>query len=518
MKTSNSKRKAHAFLGRVALIIATTLALFLAGCNQSGTGTGGGGETPTPSEKKKHKVTFSVEGTPANGTLKAKVGDKETSTSPISDLEEGKTVTFTATPSTGYKVKEWKLNNNVVQNNKENTYTYTVAGNATITVSFESKTPKYTITFNVEGTPANGTLTAKVGETTKTSPISDMEESTVVTFTATPDAGYKVKEWKVDNDVQSNTENTYTYTVGQKDAKITVSFELRANVAILTLGEGKNTIRVKVKTSDNNAIKVEGCNETSLASGIFAQTTLNVKANVTKVVLEGKIIELDCQSSGLTGLNVQSLTALEALTCNTNKITELNVQGLTSLKNISCFDNNLTELNVQGLNNLVILSCGGNKLTTLNVKGLTLLKDFNCRVNQLQNLDVSDLTALKMLDCSENQLATLVLKKCTTLQELYCYGNKLAILNVKDCTALKNLDCAQNKLEATAMTQLLTDLPTRAEGDNARAALYTEETGKEEGNCKVFNTPESLQNAFDGAKAKHWTFTKKTDDDYPEIT
>ena len=83
----------------------------------------------------KHAITFSVEG--ANGTLKAKSdGVPETSTSPI-NVEEDKTVTFTAEPSTNYRVKEWKVGDTVVTGNKTNTYTHTVKKAVTVKVSFE---------------------------------------------------------------------------------------------------------------------------------------------------------------------------------------------------------------------------------------------------------------------------------------------------------------------------------------------------------------------------------------------
>jgi len=135
MKKSNSTKKAlGAFwnLGAVALITAT---IFFVACKQTGNTGGGGKPTPPPAPKPKHAITFSVEGT--NGTLKAKAeGVDETSTSPIT-VEEGKTVTFTAEPSTNYKVKEWKVGNTVVTGNKTTTYTHTVKKAVTVKVSFE---------------------------------------------------------------------------------------------------------------------------------------------------------------------------------------------------------------------------------------------------------------------------------------------------------------------------------------------------------------------------------------------
>ena len=96
-KTRN--KKTHAFRGAAALITAAILALAFIGCKQpvgakldeSGTST------------HKHKVTFSVEGTPVNGTLTAKVGSAQVTSG--NTVEQGKTVTFTAKANAGYRVQ-----------------------------------------------------------------------------------------------------------------------------------------------------------------------------------------------------------------------------------------------------------------------------------------------------------------------------------------------------------------------------------------------------------------------------
>ena len=59
------------------------------------------------------------------------------------------------------------------------------------------------------------------------------------------------------------------------------------------------------------------------------------------------------------------------------------------------------------------------------------------------------------------------------------------------------------------MTKLLNALPTRGSGDNARAVLYTEKTGVEEGNHKDFSQPTELKVAFDGAKKRNWDLKKE---------
>ena len=82
-----------------------------------------------------YKVTFSVDGT--GGTLKAKAeGIAETETSPMT-IEQGKTVTFTATADSGYRVKGWTRDGEAV-NGTNASYSFTVTKGVEVKVSFES--------------------------------------------------------------------------------------------------------------------------------------------------------------------------------------------------------------------------------------------------------------------------------------------------------------------------------------------------------------------------------------------
>ena len=97
----------------------------------------------------------------------------------------------------------------------------------------EPQLPKYTLTFGVDG--ANGTLKATVdGNEINTG--NEVEKGKSVVFTAEPDAGYEVNEWKVDGTVISNAENSYTHTV-TKAVDVKVSFE-NSNFAAINPPEG----------------------------------------------------------------------------------------------------------------------------------------------------------------------------------------------------------------------------------------------------------------------------------------
>ncbi|WP_051125842.1 SUMF1/EgtB/PvdO family nonheme iron enzyme [Treponema medium] len=78
------------------------------------------------------------------------------------------------------------------------------------------------MTFSVEG--GNGTLKAMVdGSEIHTG--DKVEQDKIITFTATPNSGYRVKGWKVDDAVVTgNASTTYTHTV-TKGVEVKVSFE-----------------------------------------------------------------------------------------------------------------------------------------------------------------------------------------------------------------------------------------------------------------------------------------------------
>ena len=79
-------------------------------------------------------VTFSAG---EHGTLKAKAeGIAETETSPIT-IEQGKIVTFRATPDSGYRVKGWTRDGEAV-NGTNDSYSFTVTKGVEVKVGFES--------------------------------------------------------------------------------------------------------------------------------------------------------------------------------------------------------------------------------------------------------------------------------------------------------------------------------------------------------------------------------------------
>lgn len=103
-------------------------------------------------------------------------------------------------------------------------YTYTETEIATIEFIFGQT---YSVTFSVDG--GNGILTASVNGNSITSGDSFIE-GTDIEFTATPDSGYKLKNWKLNDDVISHTENIYTYSNLDADVNVKVEFEVITNI------------------------------------------------------------------------------------------------------------------------------------------------------------------------------------------------------------------------------------------------------------------------------------------------
>ena len=143
-----------------------------------------------------------------------------------STVYEGVTVTFTAAPADGYRVKEWQVDGSVYEDAGTNTtLTLTPTKNTNVTVQFTPLGDK--LTFNAED--ENGIIESVTvgGKSVEFSDGFTLTSDAAVTVTAKPNVGYEVKEWKVNGTVVAGaTDNTYTYTAdGTKGAAISVSFQ-----------------------------------------------------------------------------------------------------------------------------------------------------------------------------------------------------------------------------------------------------------------------------------------------------
>ena len=435
-----------------------------------------------------YAITFGVDGG-VGGTLKAILGGSEINSG--DKVEHGKTVTFTATPAAGYRVKGWTLDGTAIAEAGTKTeYTLTVTTAINITVSFE---------------PKKALLTLEAGK------------NTVKVKAKTADGKHITVEGCNETELANEVETTLTAKVaGTQIALIGDIIELDCRGEETT---GGNRPLIALDVSGCTALQKLNCQYNQIpeldVQGLTALQELNCQYNqIPELDVQGltKLQKLYCQDNKLSTLNVSGCTALKELICINNQISELNVQGCATLKVLNCRYNKIAELNVSGLTELQELICNVNKIPELNVQGLTKLQQLKCGGNQLKTLDVQGLTELQQLYCQNNQLPALDVQDLATLQKLDCSDNQLKTLNVQGCTALKELICYQNKLNADVFTKLLNDLPTREVSDGAEAILYAQpgvyNPQVQDGNCKDFTTPESLKKAFEGAKAKHWRLQK----------
>ncbi len=141
-------------------------------------------------------------------------------------------------------------------------------------VNFTVAVQTYTVTFNVIGT--NGTLAATVDAASITSPATVNAGKNVI-FTATPDANYSVKEWKLDGTIVSgNTSNTYTLSNLAANSTVTVEFKLNVgvneaaqNVVSIYPNPANNVVNVKM---DNIIHKIAVVN---MNGQVVAESVIN---------------------------------------------------------------------------------------------------------------------------------------------------------------------------------------------------------------------------------------------------
>lgn len=184
-------------------------------------------------------ITFTVKDGPAVAFDATISGDKKVITvTPSADLDHDKTYTLSLAP-----VED-------------------AAGNesATQSVTFATVTwPQYQVVFAVTG--ANGTLTAKADGEDINSGDFVFDQSDIV-FTATPNAGYKVKEWTLNTAVvPGNTTTSYTITDIAENSTVTVEFTpiLVTSVAVNSAGNATEvvygqTLQMSVEVLPNDAL------------------------------------------------------------------------------------------------------------------------------------------------------------------------------------------------------------------------------------------------------------------------
>lgn len=205
-----------------------------------------------------YAITYQADNS-ANGTVSVE-GHTE---NPVS-VAYGENITFKAEPKNYYHVAGWKVDD-TMQPNSANKDTFTlenVTATQTVTAVF-GEAVRYTVSYQVEG--GNGSLSAKAGgenltlNPDQTTPVLG---GTKLVFTAAPNNGYMVKEWKIDsNTVEGNLSNKLEIGSLEKKTIVTVSFEplkLHTITANGTECEIKDVIRTPSDYGDDTHVRDRG--------------------------------------------------------------------------------------------------------------------------------------------------------------------------------------------------------------------------------------------------------------------
>ena len=213
--------------------------------------------SPPPSPTAKRKVTFSVEGAPANGMLKAMVGSTEIGSGAA--VEQGKTVLFKAAPAAGFMVESWTGITPASPNAAE--VRHTVTADITVKVTFK-KIPSQTFSVTVQAEEHGKALVnPSLLEGNKAA------KDTVLIFTATPDDGFVVDKWTI----QGGSFEAGTGEDGNSTAKVKVTADVTVRVSFKAKPAG--TVQYKVEhwqqnVTGNDYIKVDTEDKTGVTGAI----------------------------------------------------------------------------------------------------------------------------------------------------------------------------------------------------------------------------------------------------------
>ena len=120
-------------------------------------------------------------------------------------LAENASITLTATPRTGYEVKDW-LVNGASKGTTSKTFTYTSDGNNGAHIAPVFQPVAYTINFGAAPSDKGTVIATGVTD-------GKARGGKSITFTADPGAGNKVIRWTINGEDQDGSGNTLTWTV-----------------------------------------------------------------------------------------------------------------------------------------------------------------------------------------------------------------------------------------------------------------------------------------------------------------
>ena len=215
----------------------------------------------------KKEQMYEVDYKPDNewGTIEAYYydGGRKVAVEPKAKVKEGTFVEFQAAVKDGYVLDAWTNNGEEIPVADIETLkaSITLRANAVIDVKYHKLVVKHAVSFTAgEG----GAIAATVGTEAKAIQSKDqVEQGAVITFTATPQEGYELDQWMVNDKpavAAADTKiegNKLIVTLGDQDLKVEVTFKkvIVKHAVTFTAGEGGTiaaTVGAEAKTIESN--------------------------------------------------------------------------------------------------------------------------------------------------------------------------------------------------------------------------------------------------------------------------
>ena len=221
------------------------------------------------------------------GTITATIEDDEIGPGDL--VKRGSKIIFTATPLEGYEVRNWKNNGTTVSGNTSNQYTInSLNNNASVTVEFQSTH----LIVNYDVINNYGTLSAAVGDEVFESGVSIKRGSQVI-FTATPDEGSEIKEWRNNGIlIPNNTTPQYVISSLAINVNVTVTFTNPSGI-------------------NNSVLSGTNIYPNPFNNNISISNAENVKSVVIKNILGQTVTEI--KSTGKSIINIDTKNLKEGI-------------------------------------------------------------------------------------------------------------------------------------------------------------------------------------------------------------
>ena len=170
-------------------------------------------------------------------------------------------------------------------------------------------------------------------------------------------------------------------------------------------------------------------------------------ANIQQMLLQEMLIY------DLTG--IEYFTALIELDCQRTMISSLDVSKNTELQHLYCYRTNLTgTLDLSANTELMFVNCSHNAgLENVIVNNCTELFYLNIEATGVTSIDLSDNDNLNSFSCGASPIIVLDLSRNQCLTTLSCYNSPIESLDLSKNPLLENLDCSSTAIETLDLSR-----------------------------------------------------------------